>query len=70
VNHPVIQPDCAWCETFPCRCRRDIPHPISADCSCGLTITAESRLPEDVVDAVRRHQVEPVHLVWREREGL
>jgi hypothetical protein len=68
----VSQPACPWCGLHADERRRDPLHrtPIREDCACGLTILSPTKLPEDVVDAVRRHQVEPVHLVWREREGL
>jgi hypothetical protein len=68
VIHPAA---CPWCGLHPEERRRDLRRsPVREDCACGLAIVAQSRLPEDVVDAVRRHQVEPVHLAWREREGL
>ena len=63
---------CVWCESFPCHCRRDPLRRtrIRCECACGLAITAESRLDADIEAAVQRHQVEPRHVAWREREGL
>src|SRR4051812_36184160 len=40
-------------------------HPVREDCVCrGPAIVAVTFLPHDIVEAVRRHQIEPVHIAW------
>lgn len=39
-------------------------HAIAEQCVCGVDIRAASGSAEDVLAAVQRHQIEPVHLAW------
>jgi hypothetical protein len=46
-------------------------HSFLEPCVCGgPDITAPSQSPEDVADAVRRHQIEPVHIAYDEAHGI
>jgi hypothetical protein len=42
---------------------------IREDCVCGGAIVSPTFLPHDVVDAVRRHQIEPVHIAYDVAQG-
>lgn len=47
------------------------PRAIEEPCVChGPDIVAASDLPADIVDAVQRHQVEPVHIAYDEAHGI
>ena len=69
---------CQRCGSWPCRCgateaARPLSHlhPISEPCVCrGPDIRAETSIESDIVAAIQRHQVEPLHLAWRERVGI
>jgi hypothetical protein len=66
---------CGQCESWPCRCELGAPTyrphgPWETTCACSLVISAATRSDEDVQQAVLRHNVEPVHLAWRERVGI
>lgn len=44
--------------------------PLREDCVCGgPAIVAVTFLPHDIVEAVRQHQIEPVHIAWDRAEG-
>lgn len=55
--------------------RWSAPHPgrrseLEEPCVCGGIIVAVTPLPTDVMYAVQRHQVEPVHIAWDEARGI
>jgi hypothetical protein len=39
-------------------------------CICGGEILSPSRLAQDIMDAVRRHQIEPIHISWDLANGI
>lgn len=44
---------------------------LEEPCVCGgPDIVALTPLPSDIVYAVQRHQVEPVHITWDEAHGI
>lgn len=71
---------CQRCGSWPCRCNAGISeparplshlHPISEPCVCGgPDIRAETSIESDIVAAINRHQIEPLHLAWREIVGI
>jgi hypothetical protein len=45
--------------------------PLREDCVCGgPAIVAVTFLPHDIVEAVRQHQIEPVHLAYDLARGI
>lgn len=45
-------------------------HPRVEDCVCGGEIRTASGSNEDVMAAVQRHQVEPVHIAYDRDHGI
>lgn len=43
---------------------------IREDCVCGGAIVAVTFLPFDVIDAVRQHQLDPVHIAYDIDHGI
>jgi hypothetical protein len=50
--------------------RRQLPPPLRETCVCGGDVISASKQPGDVVVAVQRHQIEPVHIAWDIAHGI
>lgn len=50
--------------------RRQLPPPIRETCVCGGDIVSQSNQPGDVVVAVQRHQIEPLHIAYDIARGI
>jgi hypothetical protein len=44
--------------------------PARTECVCGGAIVATTWLPHDIVYAVQRHQIEPIHLSYDLLNGI
>lgn len=68
---------CSACDSYPCVCRKLAerrprrPGPIREECVCGgPDLVAVTFLAGDIVDAVQRHQIEPLHIAWDLAHGI
>lgn len=39
-------------------------------CACGVDVLAQGRSPQEITEAVQRHNVEPVHERWAALAGM
>lgn len=50
--------------------RRQLPPPLRETCVCGGDVISASKQRGDVLVAVQRHQIEPVHIAWDLAHGV
>lgn len=63
VIRQMVETQCIWCESFPCRCQANR---VTTDCVCGGRLVALSGTELSKHDAVVRHNASPMHRAWRE----